>query len=237
MIIRIATFLISFLTVYTADFHMELGSQKCFKEIVPHRELLVITYQLKSNNPKETNPPPCTITLSKTPDGLTKIKSTRVKDFNQGKIVQLLEGGDTDKGDDKSGHTYVCLACASYKEKKEGHNNSVRWYLSLDILHDEYGMSDFIESDPEKVDQIDAATRKVRQALALVNAIYDENDFERKVEEEFRDQSETVNQRVAHFSIGQILLILGCSICQVYHLSGFIKETVFAQYLPTSNTI
>ena len=63
----------------------------------------------------------------------------------------------------------------------------------------------------------------MRRLNDKIRTIRQEQLFQRQQEEDFRDLSETINEKVMWWSLLQAGVIVGSAIFQVWHLRGFFK--------------
>ena len=65
---------------------------------------------------------------------------------------------------------------------------------------------------------------EVRRLNDKIRSIRAEQIYQRQQEEQFRDLSEEINEKVVWWSLLQAAVIVGSAVFQLFHLRGFFKS-------------
>eukprot|EP00451_Oxyrrhis_marina_P003382 CAMPEP_0204260882 /NCGR_PEP_ID=MMETSP0468-20130131/6628_1 /ASSEMBLY_ACC=CAM_ASM_000383 /TAXON_ID=2969 /ORGANISM="Oxyrrhis marina" /LENGTH=203 /DNA_ID=CAMNT_0051235367 /DNA_START=14 /DNA_END=625 /DNA_ORIENTATION=+ len=183
-----------------AYFYVNEGQTKCFVETVPQHQVLTAKYKHWENPGVQ-----CSVEF-KNPKGVTVFA----------KVVQPTEEtGKTAYMTQAAGEHKICIVCRS---SKWFHSSSMKWELSVDV-----GDAD-LATNPATSHDLNSAEQKASAVLARIDAIVAENDYERKLEASWRDTSESVHASIKWLNILQIIVMMGCSAFQVFHLKGFFQS-------------
>ena len=74
-----------------------------------------------------------------------------------------------------------------------------------------------------KQEHLSAIIVEIRKLSDRVVARQQEQEYQRHLEEKFRDESEAMNVKVIYWSIFQLVVVLGSSAFQIYRLRSFFK--------------
>eukprot|EP00451_Oxyrrhis_marina_P018376 CAMPEP_0204342456 /NCGR_PEP_ID=MMETSP0469-20131031/24150_1 /ASSEMBLY_ACC=CAM_ASM_000384 /TAXON_ID=2969 /ORGANISM="Oxyrrhis marina" /LENGTH=154 /DNA_ID=CAMNT_0051327359 /DNA_START=433 /DNA_END=897 /DNA_ORIENTATION=- len=115
----------------------------------------------------------------------------------------------------------MCLTCGhgEWFHKAE----KLKVTIAFDILGSE-SLADVAEG-ALSAGRLSTTGEAIRELLERVHAIHDENEYEKFEEADFRRMSESVNNRVMLFSVLQVLLMIGCSLYQMYSLVDFMMKS------------
>ncbi|GMT08360.1 hypothetical protein PENTCL1PPCAC_30534 [Pristionchus entomophagus] len=106
------------------------------------------------------------------------------------------------------------------------YSNSSSWFsgaqlrVHLDIQAGEH-TQDYVQIAQK--DKLNELQLRIRQLLDQVDQIQKEQNYQRYREERFRQTSESTNQRVLWWSIGQTLVLVATGAWQMRHLKGFFE--------------
>ncbi|CAH3014987.1 unnamed protein product [Porites evermanni] len=191
-------------------FHMGETEKKCFIEEIPDETMVTGKYktQLYDENIGDFLPSSPGIGMH-----------VEVKDPNMKVILSKYyasEGRFTFTSHSPGEHL-ICL-----------HSNSTRWSLwtggklriHLDISVGEHA-NDYQEIAAK--DKLTELQLRIRQLLDQVEQISKEQNYQRFREERFRQTSESTNQRVLWWALGQTLILLVTGFWQMRHLKGFFE--------------
>eukprot|EP00397_Hematodinium_sp_SG-2012_P037055 GEMP01040095.1.p1 GENE.GEMP01040095.1~~GEMP01040095.1.p1 ORF type:complete len:227 (-),score=22.31 GEMP01040095.1:1042-1722(-) len=225
--------MLRFLVFHTAlcvYFRIPQDVQKCFKEEVAEHNMLIVSYHLYSRKPALATDEKfeCSIAISKDEKGpVIRHASKKLTNFEKGKIAAEM---------DSRGDHFVCLKCTGPTKWLSGVKSEFTWSISFDVLREEFHDKGKVDDHLAVIKMGDHASR-MNLILQHVNAVVEENRYQSTIEEEFREQSETANSRVLHFSVVQIVLLIACTTVQLYYLSNFLKESFAGRYLPLGGIV
>ncbi|CAH1782701.1 unnamed protein product [Owenia fusiformis] len=189
-------------------FHIGETEKKCFIEEIPDETMVVGNYKVEMYDKSRNEYVP-------TVSGLGM--HVEVKDSDMKIIMSrtyAAEGRFTFTSH-TAGEHIICL-----------HSNSSAWFgggqlrVHLDIQVGEHA------NDYKEIAQKDKLTElqlRVRQLLDQVEQITKEQNYQRYREERFRQTSESTNQRVLWWSIGQTSILLVTGFWQMRHLKSFFE--------------
>ncbi|GMS81202.1 hypothetical protein PENTCL1PPCAC_3377, partial [Pristionchus entomophagus] len=188
-------------------FHIAETERKCFIEEIPDETMVIGNYKVQLHDPN-TN-------------GYADYPSigmhVEVKDPEEKVILSKLylsEGRFTFTSHTPGEHT-ICL-----------YSNSSSWFsgaqlrVHLDIQAGEH-TQDYVQIAQK--DKLNELQLRIRQLLDQVDQIQKEQNYQRYREERFRQTSESTNQRVLWWSIGQTLVLVATGAWQMRHLKGFFE--------------
>jgi len=192
--------------------YFQIGEKekKCFIEEVPKETMVTGKYKAQSFD-KEKNE-----FLDSFPGMGMHVE---IADPNK-KMVLSRAYGSTGKftfTSDMPGEHTICI-----------HSNSTKWSLfaggilriHLDLQVGEHANN---YADIARKEKLTELQLRVRQLTDQVGQIQKEQNYQRYREEQFRQTSETTNQRVLGWSIVQTLVLVGAGIWQMKHLKGFFE--------------
>jgi len=188
-------------------FHMSETEKKCFIEELPDQTMVTGTYKVQyydgntktySDHPNigmhvEISDPEKKIILSKLYTAEGKFTFTR----------------------NLPGEHIICL-----------YSNSTAWFtgaqlrIHLDIQAGEHAQDYAQVAAKDKLNELQL---RIRQLLDQVEQITKEQNYQRYREERFRTTSESTNQRVLWWSIGQTIVLLCTGLWQMRHLKRFFE--------------
>ncbi|CAH1782702.1 unnamed protein product [Owenia fusiformis] len=188
-------------------FHIGETEKKCFIEEIPDETMVVGNYRVLDYDQDAND------FLARSDAGVL----IEVTDPTQNIVLArtyAAEGRFTFTSH-TAGEHIICL-----------HSNSSAWFgggqlrVHLDIQVGEHA------NDYKEIAQKDKLTElqlRVRQLLDQVEQITKEQNYQRYREERFRQTSESTNQRVLWWSIGQTSILLVTGFWQMRHLKSFFE--------------
>lgn len=189
-------------------FHIGETERKCFIEEIPDETMVVGRYRVEMFD-KQTNKYVPTV------PGLGMHVNVQDPDENVVMSRTYAAEGRFTFTSHSAGEHVICL-----------HSNSSAWFgggqlrIHLDIQVGEHA------NDYQQIAAKDKLTElqlRVRQLLDQVEQITKEQNYQRYREERFRQTSESTNQRVLWWSIGQTAILLLTGLWQMRHLKGFFE--------------
>jgi len=103
--------------------------------------------------------------------------------------------------------------------------NTSRWFGSARQLAFHLDLVNGVQANDydeiarvEHLSSIEVSLRRLNDRVAVIRA---EQSYQRAREAAFRDLSEEINERVAWWSLCQILILVGAGMWQIYHLRSF----------------
>lgn len=189
-------------------FHIKETERKCFIEEVPDETLVVGKYKVQIFD-KDAND------YLPTPHGIGM--HVEVKDPEQKMILSKLYSaeGRFSFTTHMPGEHVICL-----------YSNSTAWFgggnlrVHLDIEVGEHAVDYNELAGKEKLTELQL---RVRQLLDQVDQISKEQNYQRYREERFRQTSESTNQRVFWWSLGQLSVLILTGLWQMRHLRKFFE--------------
>ncbi|XP_072026971.1 transmembrane emp24 domain-containing protein 4-like [Amphiura filiformis] len=191
-------------------FHIGETERKCFIEEIPDETMVIGNYktQLFDKNINDFMPSSPMIGMHvevKDPDG--KLVMSK---------VYSSEGRFTFTSHTPGEHV-ICLYSNSTKWSMFG---ATKMRIHLDIEVGEHANDYRQIAEKDKLTELQL---RVRQLLDQVEQIQKEQNYQRYREERFRQTSESTNQRVLWWSIGQTCILLVTGFWQMRHLKGFFE--------------
>jgi len=207
--ILIQVFIVSFaISAYGLYFHIGETERKCFIEEIPDSTMVTGKYKLQLYDPK-------TMGFMDSSPGLGM--HVEVHDPEDKMILSRVyssEGRFTFTSHTPGEHA-ICL-----------YSNSTKWFagsqlrVHFDILVGEHAVDYANVARQEKLTELQL---RVRQLLDQVEQITQEQNYQRYREERFRTTSESTNQRVLWWAIGQVLILVSMGFWQMRHLKSFFE--------------
>jgi len=203
--VTILTYLSAVSSLY---FHISETERKCFIEEVPEETLVVGNYKCELYDPKTGG------FMTSSPGIGMHVEVRDPEDKVILSKVYSSDGKFTFTSHSPGEHV-VCL-----------YSNSTKWFsgsqlrVHLDIQVGEHAIDYGNVAQKEKLTELQL---RVRQLLDQTEQITKEQNYQRYREERFRQTSESTNNRVLWWSIGQtgILVIMG--VWQMRHLKSFFE--------------
>ncbi|XP_071793682.1 transmembrane emp24 domain-containing protein 4-like [Asterias amurensis] len=192
-------------------FHIGETEKKCFIEEIPDETMVIGNYktQLYDKNTNDFMPSSPHIGMHvevKDPDSkiiLSKVYSS--------------EGRFTFTSHTPGEHS-ICLYSNSTKWAMFGANNKMRVHLDIEVGEHANDYKQIAEKD-----KLTELQLRIRQLLDQVAQVQKEQNYQRYREERFRQTSESTNQRVLWWSLGQTVILLVTGFWQMRHLKGFFE--------------
>jgi len=188
-------------------FHMSETEKKCFIEELPDQTMVTGTYKVQYYDGN-------TQTYSDHPNiGMHVEISDPEKKIILSKLY-TAEGKFTFTSN-LPGEHIICL-----------YSNSTAWFtgaqlrIHLDIQAGEHAQDYAQVAAKDKLNELQL---RIRQLLDQVEQITKEQNYQRYREERFRTTSESTNQRVLWWSIGQTIVLLCTGLWQMRHLKRFFE--------------
>ncbi|XP_045122269.1 transmembrane emp24 domain-containing protein eca-like [Portunus trituberculatus] len=189
-------------------FHIGETERKCFIEEIPDETMVTGNYKLQLYDPRTGGFMPSSPGLGmhveiRDPDD--KVLLSR---------VYSSEGRFTFTSHTPGEHV-ICL-----------YSNSTKWFsgsqlrVHFDIQVGEHAVDYASVAQKEKLTELQL---RVRQLLDQVEQITKEQNYQRYREERFRQTSDSTNQRVLWWSVGQVIILLAMGFWQMRHLKTFFE--------------
>jgi len=189
-------------------FHIGETERKCFIEEIPDDTTVIGIYKVELHDPKTGGYMPSNPNIGmhvevRDPDDKTVLSK-----------VYSTEGRFTFTSHTPGEHV-ICL-----------YSNSTKWFagsqlrVHLDIQVGEQAVDYANVARKEKLTELQL---RIRQLLDQVDQISKEQNYQRYREERFRQTSESTNQRVLWWSIGQFSVLLTMGYWQMRHLKSFFE--------------
>ncbi|ORY03001.1 hypothetical protein K493DRAFT_328510 [Basidiobolus meristosporus CBS 931.73] len=103
-------------------------------------------------------------------------------------------------------------------------SNSTGWFTStVTRLHLDMTLGDTEPDSYEADEKLDGIARKIRELNGRVEEIHREQEYQKRREAEFRDQSESTNGRVVWWTIIQLVVLGVTCAWQMRHLKKFFE--------------
>jgi len=189
-------------------FHIGETERKCFIEEIPDSTMVTGNYKLQLYDPRTGG-------FMQSSPGLGM--HVEVHDPNDQVVMSRMyssEGRFTFTSHSPGEHV-ICL-----------YSNSTKWFsgsqlrVHFDILVGEHAVDYAGVAQQEKLTELQL---RVRQLLDQVEQVTKEQNYQRYREERFRQTSESTNQRVLWWSVGQLAILLAMGAWQMRHLKSFFE--------------
>merc|ERR1712226_1034740 len=189
-------------------FHIGETERKCFIEEIPDETMVVGNYKVEMFDKMQNKYVP-------TVSGLGIHVSVQDPDLRSVMSRTYAAEGRFTFTSHTAGEHIICL-----------HSNSSAWFgggqlrVHLDIQVGEHA------NDYQQIAAKDKLTElqlRVRQLLDQVEQITKEQNYQRYREERFRQTSESTNQRVLWWSLGQTCILVVMGAWQMRHLKSFFE--------------
>jgi hypothetical protein len=117
-----------------------------------------------------------------------------------------------------AGNHFVCVKCAAGRWSGA---EPVRWELSTEV-----GIERGIGNSGDVVDktQVKNVAESLQVLLSRVHGIFAENDYERKIENQFKQVSESTGTRIVYLSAGLVLAIVLAALYTSRSLGRFLRN-------------
>jgi len=196
-------------------FFLDKGQQKCFKAEVPKDTLVQGNYNVT---------PVMSINGIVPQDNAVRTFAFSVTVMDPENTAFMsknleLKGRFAFTAPDGGEHT-ICLSVNHNLHATQFGQETNRAKVSLEL---KTGVDAMDYTTVAKIEHLDQMEIQIRSLTDRVQAIRREQNYQKQREEEFRDTSELVNERVAWWSIFQILIVIITGIYQIYHLKAFFK--------------
>lgn len=189
-------------------FHIGETERKCFIEEIPDETNVIVNYKVELFDPRSGGFMPSSPGIGmhveiKDPDD--KMLLSRVYS-SEGRISFTSH---------TPGEHVICM-----------YSNSSAWFsgsqlrVHLDIQVGEHAINYGDVVQKEKLSELQL---RIRQLLDQVEQITKEQNYQRYREERFRQTSESTNQRVLWWSIGQTMILVVMGAWQMRHLKSFFE--------------
>lgn len=189
-------------------FHIGETERKCFIEEIPDETTVLVNYKVELYDPRSGGFMPSSPGIGmhvevKDPD--SKIILSRVYSA-EGRISFTSH---------TPGEHGICL-----------YSNSTKWIggtqlrVHLDIQVGEHAIDYANVAQKDKLSELQL---RIRQLLDQVEQITKEQNYQRYREERFRQTSESTNQRVFWWSLGQLCILVVMGVWQMKHLKSFFE--------------
>lgn len=230
--------------VESAYFVVEEGTDRCFRQDLLESQVLRVVYNLLDKEAlvkePEKVPADCHLVVKDGNDQVVKDHALSPEDFS---------GAFAFASKAESSHS-ICVSCTSNQGVwgMVGPSRKLRWSVVFEVLGAEnrgiLGLkriadgagSDYLPEDLKKVASLSlfkGTQGKVELLLDRMNAIFQENEYEKTFEARFSRTSDSVNTDVAAVKVLQIVLISGMVAFQIHHLAKFLqKNKIFDCCLP-----
>lgn len=193
---------------YGLYFHIGETERKCFIEEIPDETNVIVNYKVELFDPRSGGFMPSSPGIGmhveiKDPDD--KMLLSRVYS-SEGRISFTSH---------TPGEHVICM-----------YSNSSAWFsgsqlrVHLDIQVGEHAINYGDVVQKEKLSELQL---RIRQLLDQVEQITKEQNYQRYREERFRQTSESTNQRVLWWSIGQTMILVVMGAWQMRHLKSFFE--------------
>eukprot|EP00054_Salpingoeca_dolichothecata_P016138 m.94067 g.94067 ORF g.94067 m.94067 type:complete len:215 (-) comp21836_c0_seq3:35-679(-) len=188
-------------------FHIKETEERCFIEEVPDETMVVGRYKTQKMLPDGSFAPS---------SGGTGIH-VEVHDPSDSVLMSKdyeAEGRFTFNSHEAGEHV-ICM-----------HTNSTRWFggatlrVHLDLRIGEASNDYDVISKKEKLTSVET---RLYQLVAQVKQISSEQAYQRTREATFREISESTNQRVLWWSVGQAIILIFTASWQLHHLKSFFE--------------
>jgi len=189
-------------------FHIAETERKCFIEEIPDETMVIGNYKLQLYDPRTNGFAPSSPEIG---------MHVEIRDPEDKIILSKVyssEGRWTFTSHTPGEHV-ICL-----------YTNSSKWFsgtqlrVHLDIQVGEHAIDYANVAQKEKLSELQL---RVRQLLDQVEQITKEQNYQRYREERFRQTSESTNQRVLWWSLGQTCILVLMGAWQMRHLKSFFE--------------
>jgi len=189
-------------------FHIAETERKCFIEEIPDETMVIGNYRLQLYDPRTNGFAPSSPEIG---------MHVEIRDPEDKIILSKVyssEGRWTFTSHTPGEHV-ICL-----------YTNSSKWFsgtqlrVHLDIQVGEHAIDYANVAQKEKLSELQL---RVRQLLDQVEQITKEQNYQRYREERFRQTSESTNQRVLWWSLGQTCILVVMGAWQMRHLKSFFE--------------
>lgn len=181
-------------------FHVPPNTEKCFSEDVPSGQVLMARYSVASELT-------CSIVLR---DSKKYAISTHPVDSSgSGQVAHISL---------YPGNHFVCVKCAAGRWSGA---EPVRWELSTEV-GSELGLG--FSGDIVDKTQVKNVAESLQLLLSRVHGIFAENDYERKVENQFKQASETTASRIVYLSASLAIAIVLAALYASRSLGRFLRN-------------
>nr|QBH73339.1 glycoprotein 25l [Carausius morosus] len=189
-------------------FHIGETERKCFIEELPEETTVIVNYKVELYDPRSQGFMPSTPGIG---------MHVEVRDPDDKPVLSRVYSseGRISFTSHVAGEHVICL-----------YSNSSSWFsgaqlrVHLDIQVGEHAIDYAQVAQKEKLSELQL---RVRQLLDQVEQITKEQNYQRYREERFRQTSESTNQRVLWWSIGQTAILLVMGAWQMRHLKSFFE--------------
>ena len=209
LVLRVSLLLMAMLPLATPlYFHIGETERKCFIEEIPDETMVIGNYKVQLYDPRTNGFAPSSQGIG---------MHVEIRDPDDKIILSKVyssEGRWTFTSHTPGEHV-ICL-----------YTNSTKWFsgtqlrVHLDIQVGEHAIDYANVAQKEKLSELQL---RVRQLLDQVEQITKEQNYQRYREERFRQTSESTNQRVLWWSLGQTCILIVMGAWQMRHLKSFFE--------------
>eukprot|EP00933_Yihiella_yeosuensis_P054794 TRINITY_DN53357_c0_g1_i1.p1 TRINITY_DN53357_c0_g1~~TRINITY_DN53357_c0_g1_i1.p1 ORF type:complete len:214 (+),score=29.05 TRINITY_DN53357_c0_g1_i1:116-757(+) len=197
--ILLSAFLFS--KVEAAYFNVHQGEEKCFEQISPQHQVATVKYEHIDNPGVE-----CML-IFKDPKGKQAFSKRVGPEDTTGEAVYMSQS---------EGSHRICIQCKGASRWFQ--QTALKWSLHVDV-----GDTELVKQRA-RFGQMKGVSRSVLEALARIEAVSAENEYERITETEFRDSSEGVNSHVVWVGVFIMVLEGALVLWQISNLRGFFRR-------------
>lgn len=186
-------------------FHVPPNVEKCFSEDVPSGQVLMARYTVSSDLS-------CSVVLRdsrKYAISTHPVESQPNQAASSGQIAHLSL---------YSGNHFVCVKCVAGRWSGA---EPVRWEVSTEV-GSEIGLG-YGVSVVDKT-QVKNVAESLQVLLSRVHGIFAENDYERKIENQFKQISESTATRIVYLSALLAIAIVLAALYSARSLGRFLKN-------------
>lgn len=181
-------------------FHVSPNTEKCFSDDVPSGQVLMARYSVQSDLT-------CSVVLR---DSRKYAISTHPVDKSgSGQVAHLSV---------YAGYHFVCVKCAASRWSGA---EPVKWELSTEVGN-ELGLG-YSGTVVDKT-QVKNVAESLQVLLSRVHGIFAENDYERKIENQFKQVSESTGTRIVYLSAGLVVAIVLAALYASRSLRRFLRN-------------
>ncbi|XP_071494846.1 transmembrane emp24 domain-containing protein 4-like [Diadema setosum] len=195
---------------FSLYFHIGETEKKCFIEEIPDETMVIGNYKIQvfDKNKNEFLPSSPGIGMH-----------VEVRDPDDKLILSKMysSSGRFTFTSHTPGEHSLCLFSNSTKWSMFG-GSKLRIHLDIEVGEHANDYKEIAEKD-----KLTELQLRVRQLLDQVEQVKKEQNYQRYREERFRQTSESTNQRVLWWSIGQTVILLVTGFWQMRHLKGFFE--------------
>jgi len=184
-----------------AYFHMDRGVEKCFVESVPAQQVITVSHRHLEN------PGVGCMLIFKDPGG-KQVFSKRIdaEDQEMGKTVYMAQS---------EGMHRICIECEGHSWLQQA---PMKWEVSVDIGDVQFTRNPVTRGDFHSVE------KSLMGALARIEAISAENEYEKSTEMDFRNVSEQMNSHIVWVALFIVAMEIALCVWQISHLRDFFRR-------------